>query len=218
MGERIRPREFQAAEGASEWRVLGEGACTLFRTDSFEDSVRLVSAIGALPAIGDRRPDLDLRANGVTVRLITIRDGSYGLTTDDLAMARAISQIAREHGATADPSAVQTVQVTIDALSIPTVLPFWRAVLGYRDRDDGGEDLIDPNGRNAPFWFQQMEEPRTDRNRIHLDVWIPREQAEERIAAALAAGGRLVSDAHAPSWWTLADPEGNEVDLGTTTG
>jgi 4a-hydroxytetrahydrobiopterin dehydratase len=39
------------------------------------------------------------------------------------------------------------------------------------------------------------------------------DQAGARVAAALAAGGRLVTDEHAPSWWTLADPEGNEVDV-----
>jgi 4a-hydroxytetrahydrobiopterin dehydratase len=38
------------------------------------------------------------------------------------------------------------------------------------------------------------------------------------VAAALAAGGRLVSDEHAPEWWTLADAEGNEVDVATWQG
>jgi 4a-hydroxytetrahydrobiopterin dehydratase len=37
-------------------------------------------------------------------------------------------------------------------------------------------------------------------------------------AAALAAGGRLVRDEFAPSWWTLADAEGNGADIGTTIG
>jgi 4a-hydroxytetrahydrobiopterin dehydratase len=38
------------------------------------------------------------------------------------------------------------------------------------------------------------------------------------VAAALAAGGRLVSDEHAPSWWTLADAEGNEADVASWLG
>ena len=113
-------------------------------------------------------------------------------------------------------SAVQTVQVTVDALVIPEVLPFWRAVLGYQDRDNGGEDLIDPRGRGPLFWFQQMDAPRPRRNRIHLDVWVPHDRAEERVAAAIAAGGHLVTDEHAPSWWVLADAEGNEACVSTT--
>jgi len=68
---------------------------------------------------------------------------------------------------------VRTVQVSIDALVIPDVLPFWRAVLGYEYRADSPEeDLIDPLG-GAPFWFQQMDAPRPQRNRIHIDVWVP---------------------------------------------
>jgi 4a-hydroxytetrahydrobiopterin dehydratase len=155
----------------------------------------------------------------VTVRLITITRDYYGLSERDLKLARQISSTARELGVPADPSAVQTVQVSIDALVIPEVLPFWRAEVGYQERGDSPEeDLIDPHGRGAPFWFQQMDAPRPQRNRIHIDVWVPHDQAEARVAAAIAAGGHLVSDEHAPDWWTLADAEGNEADVATTMG
>jgi len=77
------------------------------------------------------------------------------------------------------------------------VMPFWRAVLGYEYCGSPAEDLIDPRGRGPGFWFQQMDAPRPQRSRVHIDVWVPYEQAEARIAAALAAGGRLVSDEHA---------------------
>jgi 4a-hydroxytetrahydrobiopterin dehydratase len=78
-----------------------------------------------------------------------------------------------------------------------------------------GETLADPNGRLPRIWFQEMDEPRTGRNRIHVDVAVPHDQAEARVAAAIAAGGRVVFDRYAPAWWTLADPEGNEVDIAT---
>jgi 4a-hydroxytetrahydrobiopterin dehydratase len=134
----------------------------------------------------------------------------------DLELARQISALARELGLPADPSAVETVQVTIDALVTAEVMPFWRAVLGSEYRADSpDEDLVDPRGRGASLWFQDMDAPRPQRNRVHIDVWVPHDQAEARVAAAIAAGGRLVTDEHAPSWWTLADPEGNEVDLAT---
>lgn len=123
--------------------------------------------------------------------------------------------MAHELGFPADPTAVQNVQVTIDALVGPEVMPFWRAVLGYADRGDSPEDLIDPRGRGPLFWFQQMDTPRPQRNRIHIDVWVPHDQAEVRIAAAVAAGGHLVTDEYAPSWWVLADAEGNEACVGT---
>ena len=95
-------------------------------------------------------------------------------------------------------------------------MPFWRAVLGYDERGD--EDLVDPREQGPSIWFQDSDEPRGRRNRIHVDVSVPPEQGRARIDAALAAGGRLVSDANAPRWWTLADSEGNEVDVAIWAG
>ncbi|WP_329124061.1 VOC family protein [Streptomyces sp. NBC_01353] len=150
----------------------------------------------------------------MTVRLITIKGDYYGLTEGDVALARQISVVAQTLRIPSDPSAVQTVQVTVDALAGPEVVAFWRALLGYEDRANSPEDLIDPQRRGAPFHLQQMDAPRPQRNRVHVDVWVPYDLAEKRIAAAIAAGGRLVPDAHAPSHWVLADPEGNEACVG----
>jgi 4a-hydroxytetrahydrobiopterin dehydratase len=211
MTERISPRQFQEAGGVDDWRVLYDGACTYFRTGSFATGVALVAAIGTLADAANHHPDVDLRYPGVTVRMITHDVG--GLSERDVALARQISAAARELGVTADPAAVQTVQVAVDALVGAEVIPFWRAVLGYREAGD--EDVEDPHGRNPSFWFQRLDAPRPERNTLHVDVGVPHDQAEARVAAALAAGGRLVSAEHAPNWWTLADPEGNEVDVAT---
>jgi 4a-hydroxytetrahydrobiopterin dehydratase len=215
MSEWISPKQFFQAGGTEDWGVLGEGACTHFPA-SFADSIRLAHELGALDGLENHKPDLDIRHDGMTVRLITITHEGYGLIAHDVELARRISAVARSLGLVAEPSAVQTVQVAVDALDIPRVLPFWAAVLGYDVRDVEETDLIDPRTRGAPFWFQQMGEPRPQRNRIHIDVFVPYDVAEARVTAALAAGGTLVSDAHAPEWWTLADPEGNEVDVATT--
>ncbi|MEU4501674.1 VOC family protein [Streptomyces sp. NPDC024089] len=212
--ERVRPQQFHEAAGVEDWRVVGEGACAYFRTGAFEAGARFVRAIGEMPGVGDESPDVDVRQKGVTVRLITVTDDYYGLTERHVELARQISAVARALDIPADPSAVQTVQVTVDALAGPDVVAFWRALLGYQDRADSGEDLMDPRRRGAPFYFQQMDAPRPQRNRVHIDVWVPYDQAEARIAAALAAGGRLVNDADAPSNWVLADPEGNEACVG----
>ena len=99
-------------------------------------------------------------------------------------------------------------------------MPFWRAVLGYTPRiDRPDEDLVDPHGRDAGFWFEQMDELRPDGNgAIHVAIWVPLEQAASRIEAALAAGGRIVHEANAPAWWTLEDPVGNQADIATLGG
>jgi 4a-hydroxytetrahydrobiopterin dehydratase len=218
MPESITPRQFHEADGVDDWRVVGDGACAYFRTGSFVAGARLVQAISQLPDLDAHHPDVDLRHDGVHIRLLTVAPDYYGLTTRDLALARQISALARDQGAPADPSAVQTVQFTIDALVHPDVKPFWRAVLGYADRGDSPEDLIDPRFRGATIWFQQLDTPRPQRNRIHIDVWVPHDQIEARIATALAAGGRLVSEQNAPAWWVLADAEGNEVCVSNWVG
>jgi 4a-hydroxytetrahydrobiopterin dehydratase len=204
MSETIAPRRFHEFD----WRVVRNDACAHFRTGSFAAGVALVDAIGRLADATDHHPDVDLRSDGVTVRL---RTESGRLGEREVELAQHISAAARELGVPADPTSLQIVQIAIDALVIPDVMPFWRAVLGYREVDD--EDLIDPLFQGPPIWFQQMDAPRPQRNRIHIDVYVPHDQAEARVAAALAAGGHIVSDEHAPGWWTLADAEGNEVDV-----
>ena len=209
MTERITPRQFHEADDVEDWRVVFSGVCAHFRTGSFAAGVALVDAIGALAEAGGHEPDVDLRPDGVTVCLRP--DDTGRLSGHYPALARHISAAARELDAPADPAAVQTVQVAVDTLVPADVMPFWRAVLGYDEL--GSEDLVDPHRRWPSFWFQQMDAPRPQRNRIHVDVSVPHDQAEARIAAALAAGGHLVTDEHAPQWWTLADAEGNEADV-----
>ena len=218
MTEAMTARAFHATEGVEDWRVVGDGACSYFRTGSFTAGVRLVQAIGELPGVDDHSPDIDLRPDGVTVRLLTKGDGYYGMSLADVDLARQISALARDLGVPADPSAVQSVLVIPGAPDIAAVMPFWRAVLGYEPRADSPEeDLVDPRNRWPGFWFEAMDEPRQGGGAIHIAVWVPYEQAEARVAAALAAGGHLVRDSMAPAWWTLADAAGNEVDVATTT-
>jgi 4a-hydroxytetrahydrobiopterin dehydratase len=204
MSERIERQRFHELG----WRVVRDAASTHFSTGSFATGVTLVDAIGKLAHAADHDPDVDLRSDGVTVRVGT---RSPGLSERDLELAEQISTAARALEVPVDLSGLQIVQVAIDALVIPDVMPFWRAVLGYQQEDD--EDLIDRDLEGPPFWFQQMDAPRPQRNRIHIDLYVPHDQAEARIAAAIAAGGHVVSDENAPGWWTLADAEGNEVDV-----
>jgi 4a-hydroxytetrahydrobiopterin dehydratase len=218
MSDGITPTQFHESEGVDDWRVLAEGACAYFRTGSFQLGVRFVQAIGELSGLEPHRPDIDLRHDGVTVRVITIADDWYGPSQRDVELARQISAVARQLGIPADPAAVQTLLVIPGAPATPEVMRFWEAALGYERRADSpDEDLVDPRGRGPSFWFEEMDEPRSDGGgSIHLAVWVPFDQAEARVAATLAAGGRIVRDDRAPSWWTLADPAGNEADIATT--
>jgi 4a-hydroxytetrahydrobiopterin dehydratase len=206
MTERITARQFHAADDVDDWRVLYHVVSAHFRTGSLAKGVALVDEIARLAGAAEQYLKVDLRYTGVTVTLMT----------RDITLARQISAAAKKLGLPADPTAVQLINITIDALAVADVLPFWRALLGYRQLGD--DYLFDPQGRGPSLDFQRMDAPRPQRNRVHLDVAVPHEQAEARIAAALAAGGQLVTDAYAPRWWVLADPEGNEACVATWVG
>jgi 4a-hydroxytetrahydrobiopterin dehydratase len=220
MSDEITPTQFHEAEGTEDWRVIGDGACAYFATGSFAAGARLVQAIAGIPDLDAHPPAVDLRHDGVTVRLVTLTSDYMGMTSRDVDLARRISDAARRLGLTADHSAVQNILVVPGASDTGAVMPFWRAILGYVPRPDSpDEDLIDPRDRGPAFWFEAMDEPRPDGGgAIHIAVWVPPEEGEARVAAALEAGGRLVRDESAPSWWTLADAAGNEADVATVRG
>jgi 4a-hydroxytetrahydrobiopterin dehydratase len=214
VAERITPKQFHDAAGVADWRVLVSVAFAVFRTGDFATGVRLVEAIGRLAEAAGHNPDLNLRSGVLEVRLITKEH--WSLTDLDLTLARQISAAARDLGVRADPDHTRAWEFVLDALDVDKVRRFWCAVLGYQMAGDF--DIGDPDDLYPPVYIQHMDQMRTGRNRIHIDVAVPHDQAEARVAAALAAGGTLVNDRFAPTWWTLADPEGNEVDLATWIG
>jgi 4a-hydroxytetrahydrobiopterin dehydratase len=221
MTDSISPAEFERSEGATDWRVLSDGAAARFGTGSLAESAAFVQAIAELDGIEGHPPTIDIRPAGLTVTLLTRSDDFWGMTSRDLDVARAISSLARERGVRIDPpSAVQNLLIVPGAPAGTDILPFWRAVLGYEPRPDSpDEDLVDPRRINPAFWFEAMAEPRGDGGgAIHIAVWVAPEVAEARVAAALAAGGRIVRDDRAPMWWTLADAAGNEADVSTIVG
>ncbi|MFN8508650.1 MAG: VOC family protein [Dehalococcoidia bacterium] len=217
MTDYLTPAAFEGAEGTRDWRVIGDGACAFFRIASLADAARLVDAIARLSGAESHRPDIDIRPGGVTVRLVTAEAAHFGMSERDVVLAREISTAAAALGFASDPSAVQSVLVIPGGPAVAALVPFWQAALGYERRPDSPEeDLVDPAGRGPAFWFEAMEEPRGDGGgAVHIAVWVPSELAEARVAAALAAGGRLVRDDFAPAWWTLADAAGNEIDIAT---
>lgn len=203
------------SEGLDDWRVLFHALHARYRTGDFATGLRMVARIGAAAEEADHHPDLDLRYGRLGVRLWSHDAG--GVTSRDVALARAISAIAAEEGATADPSLLQVVELALDTWDADEVKPFWRAVLALEDSADGLE-LVDAVGSTATLWFQSTDEHAEPRQRFHLDVRVPPEQAEPRVAAALAAGGTLVSDERAPTFWVLADPQGNKACVTTWRG
>jgi uncharacterized protein YajQ (UPF0234 family) len=197
-----------ATPGAAtaDWRVLF-GAMTNYATATYGQAAQLAAAVAELADEAGMGMLVDLRAGGATID--TGKDQCVDERFGDL--ARQVQAAARGMGPTADPSRLRFVQIGIDAADIPAVRSFWRAVLGYElDERPDVTDIYDPRRLNPPLFFQRLsaddEARRQQRNRIHVDVFVPDDQAGARIDAAHAHGGQVVFDAEAPEWWTLADP------------
>ena len=201
------------------WRLILGAIYTQVLAPSLVEATEAASlSVSAVGPDGQGHLTVDIRADRAVLRL---QSADVGVVTGrDVRLAHAVSGALGAGGLQPTPGAVQALEIAIDALDIPAVRPFWKAITGYAD-EPGSElqaALIDPSGRGPAIWFQQMDTPRPQRNRIHIDVDVPAEDAGARIDAALDAGGTLLSDRAAPAFWVLADPEGNEVCICTWQG
>jgi 4a-hydroxytetrahydrobiopterin dehydratase len=211
----LRYAELQG-EGLDDWRFFLMQLHSRFRTGSFVRGLELVTRITEAAEEADHHPDVVLTYPHVDVDLHS--HDVHGVTSRDVALARRISEIAAELGIEAAPREVSTLEVALDVPDADEVAPFWAAALGYAAGDDA-QDVVDPGGRNGTLWFQPAPDATGEvQQRFHLDIVVPREVAEERVEAAVAAGGTLVSDAAAPAFWVLADAHGNKVCVCTSDG
>ncbi|MEU4394090.1 VOC family protein [Kribbella sp. NPDC023855] len=205
------------SDGADDWRVVGDSLSAWFEATSQSAGAELVARIAELTD-GNGFPELDLRATGVRVRLSpgpTPRaDGGRARLSPesaDLELARAISVAARELGLGADPSVLRTLRFAFDAADPTPVRSFWQTVLAYEppvpaaDAVEPGE-LVDPSRRDPTVSFHQLDDSRPLRQRIHVDIVRP----AEAVAGVKASLGL---EAYGAYGLTLADADGNEVDL-----
>ena len=199
-------RDFLAAAGVEDWVVLHGGATAAFETESLVSAARIAVAIAQVEGFEAAGAVLTISGPRITVRLT--RD-LWMLEAFHVGLARAISAVAREHGARPDRSAVQEVQVAIAAKPESIDLPFWRAVLGYAPASD--DNGVDPLGHGSTVWMQDLDDAKPLQHAMHIDVSIAAEHAQARLDAALAAGGRIVVATESPRSWILADRAGNKV-------
>ncbi len=209
-----------AAVEATGWRLLLGRFAASVPVDGLQQALVVAeAAAGACGESGATHLQLDLRPDRVELVLQT--PGTTGVAADDAASAAAITAAVAALGLAVAPPAghrpVQMLEFAIDAMDIGAVRPFWKAVLAYVDEPGAGPEggLVDPAGQLPSVWFQQMDEPRPQRNRIHFDLDVAHDEAPQRLQAALDARGVLVSAAEARAFWVLADAEGNEICICT---
>lgn len=215
--------EASAAVEDLGWRVLLTTLATSVAVLSLEEGLAVAAAAAqAGGADGEKQLRVDVRRDRVEL-VVETASRRTKFAADDVALAKRVTAAVRAAGfgtvadiGTSRP--VQALEIAIDAMNIPRIRPFWKAVLGYTD-EPGGEGptdaVVDPVRQGPSIWFQQMDAPRPQRNRIHFDIVVAHDEADRRRAAALEAGGTLVNDAEARAFWVLADAEGNEICICT---
>ena len=198
-------RDFLSADGIDDWVILHGGPTAVFRVESLQAAARLAAAVADVEGL-EPRTLLTAASDRLTVKLTR---EMWGTESRHIEVARAISAVAREHGASADRGAVQEVQLAVAARPDAIDLGFWRAVLGYGPMHD--DNAIDPLGQGSTVWMQDLDPAKPLRHAMHVDVSVARDHAEARLKAAVAAGGTVVDDSSAPGAWILADRSGNKV-------
>ena len=205
--ETITAEEFRATSGVEDWGVGVNGAVVEYHTRDFATGARLFEAITGLAEAANHHPDVDIRYSHVRVRLFT--HSAKGVTVKDAALAQQISAAARELGVKKAAQSRNQLMIAVATPDARRILPFWQAATGYHAISE--IELADPAGRGPLIWLQPVDKPIG--GRMHIDVVVPPGSGEQRVAAALAAGGVMADDSNAPEWWTLADADGHKIDI-----
>lgn len=205
----ISSQQFHGEAGVGDWRVVSSGVQALFRASSLRHAGSLVGAVAEAAEQHGILPDIDVRPEAVIVRVPPWATG--GIPEAAPRFAAAVSEAAGRLGLRADPAAIQSVSVYVAQHSDADVRPFFLAALGYVPVGDS--DAIDTFRIAPDLAFNPLNEDKPNRGRTHFDVFVPASEAQARVDAAIAAGGRLVDDSHAPAWWSIASPDNHGVDI-----
>lgn len=214
----------------TDWRKLGQGLHARFDVADFAAGARLVSAIADVGHEAGHHPRVTLGPGYVDIKLISddavFRDDAgtehivEWVTQRDIDLAKKVSAIAAEQSVRADPASITAIELALDTADAARIAPMWAALLTGGSEASGrgtiGDDVRDATGRVPILWFQDTDEHETPRQRFHIDVWVAPEVADERIAAAVAAGGTIVDDSQAPSYTVIADEDGNKACVCTS--
>lgn len=196
-----------------DWRMLRGRLHLVIKAPDFVTAIDVVGDVSRIAEAQQHHPDIDIRYNRV---FLTVWSHDVDRVTDrDLRFAEAVMELVRERGLSTSVPAVNDVEITIDTDDQARIAPFWAALIGGTATDDL---VVDRYTRRPRIWFQVSDTPPAARGRVHLDVYVPVDRAEARIAATVEAGGRVVDDAHAPGFTVLADPDGNLACVCTWDG
>jgi predicted enzyme related to lactoylglutathione lyase len=109
---------------------------------------------------------------------------------------------------------VQLHHIVVDAHDLPLLARFWTQALGWQVLSEREREIVIGPDDNAPvgMCFMPVTDPKTVKNRVHLDLTSSAQDRDQEIERLLALGARRadIGQTGAESWTVLTDPEGNE--------
>jgi 4a-hydroxytetrahydrobiopterin dehydratase len=208
----------------TDWRKLAQGLHARYVVDDFGKGARFVAAVGEAGDALGHHPSVSIGHGYVDLKLSS-DDAIYRddegtehvvewVTQQDVDLARRITEIAAHHDVDSDPASVSVIELGLDTTRSATIAPVWAALLTGNAESQGrgtpSDEIRDATGRVPNLWFGDAEEHEAPRQRFHIEVYVAPEVAEQRVAAALAAGGTVVDDSNGPSLTVIADQDGNK--------
>jgi catechol-2,3-dioxygenase len=107
---------------------------------------------------------------------------------------------------------VRLHHIVIDAHDLPGLARFWAQALGWKILSERDREIVIGTNDNAPvgICFMPVTDPKTVKNRVHLDLTSSAAERDQEIGRLLALGARRVEigQTGAESWTVLADPDG----------
>jgi 4a-hydroxytetrahydrobiopterin dehydratase len=214
----------QIAEASlTDWRKLAQGLHARYVVDDFGAGARFVVAVGEAGDALGHHPRVSLGDGYVDLELVT-EDAIYRddegtehvvewVTQQDVDLARRITEIAADHQLDADPASVSHIELGLDTAHSATIAPVWAMLLTgsaeAQGRGTPSDEVRDATGRVPNLWFGDADQDETPRQRFHVEIYVASDVVEQRIAAAVAAGGTVVDDTNAPGLTVIADQDGN---------
>ena len=216
-----------AAAKLTDWRKLAQGLHARYLADDFATGARFVAAVGEAGDALGHHPTVAMGRGYVDLKLVSDDavyrddDGTEYVvqwpTQLDVDLARRITEVAADQGLRADPAAVSVIELGLDTSRSAVIAPVWAALLtgnaGSQGHGSPSDEIRDATGRVPNLWFGDADDSEPARQRFHVEVYVAPEVAEQRLEAALAAGGTVVEDSDAPSLTVIADQDGNRAVL-----
>lgn len=212
----------EAQEQLPGWTVVDGRLEISVLAKDFEQAIEFVNRFADVAEDQDHHPDFEIRYNTIRMRVLSHDVGQ--LTDRDVKFATEVDRLIEELELKRQPKKIARSHMVLVSPDVQAILPFWQALLNFKEsnRDDSDGMLVDKSDVLPPIRFHQRPDastPEDDLSRsgvpvsMHTDVFVPADLAEERMQAAIAAGGKLISEGDAPAMWELADLDGNRVYL-----